>query len=608
MIVKGRRIIPRGFLVAVTAAIVLAMAAPGAGANEPMLVQPDGGIVLTGQLWPSFAALARLTPDGKLDPSFGTGGFVVDRRLSALTALAQRPDGRIVAAGVGGFRLAQYLPNGEPDPGFAGGGVGGTDVPSESDFSYADYGPNAIVLQPDGEIVVAGTESMGAGVSRGLVRRYDGDGGLLETTGGVPQLDGRGLFESHLDGLLANPDGSVTGAGWTYDSSAAEQGDKVLLAKFVPGAGSEYDPNFGGGVGLVRQAVPTTRQYKPTWGQAIVRDGDKLLVAGRAGGTVMLARFDANGILDQSFGQGGFAVPAIGPGPQPASFSAMSWGSGVAATGGGSSVVVGGTTEWGKWEQTKNGDFCSECPQPLLARFTAGGQLDPGFGSGGTLRLAKPDGGVFEGEAEAVAALADGKLLIRGTIPNQDRGGTAPFVARLNADGSYDPSFGDGGMTVLSFPCTEGSLGQLREQGCYPRALVKARLSGGAKRPRLTFEVSPSELWAGLRQVGLDVPPGLRLSKGFKSRVRVVAAGSTEGNGTVQLMTPKKGPFKQHLLFDEFGQAESLQVTLLPGALRRVGPAKQRRYRLRVSAYFVKDREQYAGSQTISRRVARARH
>ena len=69
-------------------------------------IQPDGKIVLAGEMWPPFAALARVNPDGSLDPSFGQGGFVVDRRLPVLKSIALQPDGRILAGAVEGFRLA----------------------------------------------------------------------------------------------------------------------------------------------------------------------------------------------------------------------------------------------------------------------------------------------------------------------------------------------------------------------------------------------------------------------------------------------------------------------------------------------------------------------
>src|SRR5439155_471295 len=93
-------------------------------------IQPDGKIVAGGRRGgaggtgdpaesPDFA-LARYKPNGRLDPSFGTGGRVVtDFGLSYdwLEALVLQPDGKIVAGGHSsppshdsdsGFALARY--------------------------------------------------------------------------------------------------------------------------------------------------------------------------------------------------------------------------------------------------------------------------------------------------------------------------------------------------------------------------------------------------------------------------------------------------------------------------------------------------------------------
>jgi uncharacterized delta-60 repeat protein len=359
---------------------------------------------------------------------------------------------------------------------------------------------------------------------------------------------------------------------------------------------------------LVREPFETKETWS-TQGKALVRDGDKLLVAGQTGGTIMISRFGADGMLDKSFGQGGFTAPPIAGIERPPGTFANSWGNSIAAIGGGGSVVAGGTSAWGKWQLSKAGAYCTECPQPLLARFTSSGQLEPGFGEGGLLRLRKPDGSVFEGDAEQVTALSDGKLLIRGTTPNRESFGgvSAPFVARLNADGSYDPSFGQSGLAVLTLPCLEPEMAQLRREGCLPSVRARVRLGGlRAGRPMLSLRVSPSSSWAQVESVVLDLPPGLRLRKGFASQTRTIPVGSEVGEGAVHLMTSKKGRFRRHLLFDEFGQAQELRVKLRPGALRAVGHLARRQLVFGVTAQFVHDDDAYAGWQSVIRRLGRA--
>jgi uncharacterized delta-60 repeat protein len=58
--------------------------------------------------------VARYTPRGR-DCSFGAGGIVVDTRFGAANAVAIQPDGRIVVAGWGGgFAAARYMGGGSP--------------------------------------------------------------------------------------------------------------------------------------------------------------------------------------------------------------------------------------------------------------------------------------------------------------------------------------------------------------------------------------------------------------------------------------------------------------------------------------------------------------
>ncbi len=123
----------------------------------------DGSLLLGGEVEKasggSLAAVARLLPDGGLDPSFGNGGWaVLEAPLEGgIRALAVQPDGRIVVAGhafdadTGNeyFLLARLLPDGGLDPEFGDGGV------TRTLFAH-DAWVNALVLVPDGRIVVAG--------------------------------------------------------------------------------------------------------------------------------------------------------------------------------------------------------------------------------------------------------------------------------------------------------------------------------------------------------------------------------------------------------------------------------------------------------------------
>jgi len=125
-------------------------------------VQPNGEIVAAGfaYLDVSNFALARYNSKGILDASFGNGGKVttdfagiLDQALS----VALQPDGKIVAAGMSlgtgtgyDFALARYSSSGALDPSF---GTGGKVI---EDFAGAGDGAHSVALQPDGKIVAAG--------------------------------------------------------------------------------------------------------------------------------------------------------------------------------------------------------------------------------------------------------------------------------------------------------------------------------------------------------------------------------------------------------------------------------------------------------------------
>jgi uncharacterized delta-60 repeat protein len=133
---------------------------------------------------PAFAA------PGDLDPSFGGDGRVTTDFGSRATSqdIAVQPDGRIIVAGKStarrgddrDFAAARYLPNGDLDPDFGGDGRVTTD------FGSNDHAI-AILLQPDGKVILAGTSGAGrreAGqeTDYALVR-YTSEGRLDRTFG-----------------------------------------------------------------------------------------------------------------------------------------------------------------------------------------------------------------------------------------------------------------------------------------------------------------------------------------------------------------------------------------------------------------------------------------
>ena len=135
---------------------------------------------------PTTAQPAALTTDcysgpGCLDPSFGNFGKVImpiELSYSTAKAVAQQPDGKIVVAGPTNahlhYTVARYNADGSLDGLFGSSGITIVELTATNEIEE----PNALRIQPDGKIVVAGR----VGYSSGVIR-LNADGTLDEAFG-----------------------------------------------------------------------------------------------------------------------------------------------------------------------------------------------------------------------------------------------------------------------------------------------------------------------------------------------------------------------------------------------------------------------------------------
>jgi uncharacterized delta-60 repeat protein len=154
--------------------------------------------------------------------------------------------------------------------------------------------------------------------------------------------------------------------------------------------------------------------------------------------TVVPASAQANGSLDPTFGVGGrVLVPAPAPFPPAgADANAKLW---QASAPGGKLVALGGGE---------------------LMQFLADGSPDPGFGGDGTVTVTVDPDRSFS--PSGVAVDSQGRILVAGTSTSQHEtvnpgpdGSSGPTPSRATlirylADGSLDPSFGQGGIVTTS--------------------------------------------------------------------------------------------------------------------------------------------------------------
>lgn len=213
------------------------------------------------------AARARaLRPDGAADAAFGGG--TVDLTAppapaSTGTAMALRPDGRLLVATAAGNgerpRLVQLLPDGRPDPSFGTGGL--VELPFPAD---------AVRVAKDGTVVVAG-----GGGHRRLARvlRLRPDGARDDRFGrGAPVTLGRtpsGLGGTARD-VVVDGDGLYVAADAIDRYDKGPRDDRPTVFRLTPGG----RPDAAFGRRGVSNAIPAPRSaYDTTTGAALVLDG-----------------------------------------------------------------------------------------------------------------------------------------------------------------------------------------------------------------------------------------------------------------------------------------------------------------------------------------------
>ncbi|MCB5165406.1 hypothetical protein LG634_11260 [Streptomyces bambusae] len=204
-------------------------------------VQRDGRILVVGRSsGPGRGccrfAVARLLPDGRPDPGFGTGGRVLAAfpgGTAEAHAVAVRPDGRIVVAGRAGpdFALLRLRADGTPDPGFGHGGRVVTAFPGGGATAYD------LVLLPDGGVVAAGQSGFAAPefAADFALARYRADGRLDPAFGTGGRVTTGTPAEDGIRGVALHPDGRLIAAGYAGPAEA--------LLRFGPDG--RPDPSFG---------------------------------------------------------------------------------------------------------------------------------------------------------------------------------------------------------------------------------------------------------------------------------------------------------------------------------------------------------------------------
>jgi uncharacterized delta-60 repeat protein len=395
---------------------------------------------------------------------------------------------------------------GDLDPGFNGAGVVLPDVGAGA--SRFD----AVTTRPDGRPVAAGW-AVGADGAEDAVVAQQTTGGAADPlfgTGGVAR-PADGNFARRLHGVALDGAGRALAAGDQRPRTAPGALPVPVVLRFAAdGGGTPQAFPVGADPGEARAVLP-------------LANGGMLVAGWRtiagAGDAFFLARLDANGALDLTFDDDGFAQAA------PLGANARALAMAIDAAG---RIVLAGRA--------------GAVLQPALVRYGPGGALDATFGAGGVVTTlgTNPDGSAA-GELRAVRFDGAGRIVAAGVS------GRFALVARLGAAGGLDGAFGSGGTTYG--PVADGAeLNGLVVDG--DRVLVAG--AAGARIPRVIVGALGS---SGAPDPGIGgAPPGWRayeLSAGQPAQAlaaapgpggTLYAAGIAAGRGFIGRTLPNAAP------------------------------------------------------------------
>lgn len=364
-------------------------------------------------------------------------------------AVVVQRDGKIVLAGTSrrgsryDFALARYTTNGKLDPSFAKGGL------LLASVGRGASGANAIAEQRDGKLIVAGRAYVSYHQSAFAVARYTRQGVIDRAFG----RDGKALTAfrkpeqgkfsvASVSGVALQRDGRIVTAGVTSDVVRVT---RVALARYT--RVGRLDVGFGKGGKVEIDSGPL--RGVGVRAVALQRDGKVVVVGYGSTGKqnhFTVARFTKRGAVDRGFGNGGRVTTVLGHWSEAGAVAVQADGKIVVA---GSVQVVGAGTQLG------------------LVRYLQDGRSDLDFGTDGTVLTDFAVQG-----PPAVVIQPDGRIVVACGLNGPRRFG----LSRYDVDGALDPTFGEVGKVRTKFRAGSAARGVARQRD---GRIVAAGSAGG---------------------------------------------------------------------------------------------------------------------------------
>lgn len=403
----------------------------GTGANgfiAALVLQPDGKILVAGS-FTSFngvtnTTVVRLNANGSVDNTFSSAGVTLPRQPTCMTV---QPDGKVLLGGTyldfdgqEYSALTRLNANGSKDTGFNPG------TGADGGYLYA------LLVQPDGKIMVGGLFSNFNGQPRSCLARLEADGSLDTSF----DAGSAATFNGFVRTLARQASGKLLVGGNINLNNTAHR----LLRLLPTGAvDNTFTPATTATNGTITSIVPQSSG-------ALLLVGTFSQYEGTSRGR--LARISADGVLDVSF------APNIG---------ANNSVSAIAESSTGQLIIGGGFSQYNGTAQT------------ALARLSASGSLDLGFAP-----LIESRGTV-----QQVVPLTGGQLLVSGNVGSINDvalPGAANLPRRLNADGSVDASFAaaTAGTVVAVAPIGAVNAGAVYVRDISSPVVLRRLTPGGA--------------------------------------------------------------------------------------------------------------------------------
>lgn len=407
-------------------------------------------LILTATLvWPKVAYADN---PGDLDVTFGNTGIVTTSIGSTSNegqAVAIQPDGKIVVAGNSDddFAVVRYESDGDLDTTFNNTGIVTTDI----NGSFDDL--SSVALQPDGKIVVVGTGVVRYTITGTLDTSFNGTGIVTSSSGSgvtIPPNDNKivvgGSSGTGFRAVRYNEDGSLD---TTFNNTGI------------------VTTSINGSFGVAGRSVASQADGK------VLVVGENYTNASLSLSEITVIRYTITGTLDTTFNTTGIATVPLGSGEN--------LGYAVDVQPQNNKIVVTGV------------DNTGSDPRVVVARFNSDGQLDASFNSTGIVTTSLENGGI--GGID-VAVQSNEKIVVAGTAVDNSTNNYDFALLRYNSNGTLDTGLNSTGIitTPLSGNYDVGFSVALQADG----KIVVAGLEGAIPT------TSPSSNFAVVRYLGSE--------------------------------------------------------------------------------------------------------